>query len=277
LYVAQNYRFQVLNVARPREPRVVGTVNLNSASTDVFLDWPLAYVGNWPSPIINVSNPASPTIVGTIPDATGGIYVRDTFAYVAGSYDSVFVYSVARPNAPVRLGALDVSDGTPWSQFNRDIELVDTIAYVSGWQMKTISVADPRAPRECGPRWYPPSSLIRRLAYAPPYLYAACYDGGVCILETLSTGVAEARRDRASDMVDVRPSVVRGAARVQVTTGQVAAVVVFTAAGVRIDASCRPDRAGWTVDLSRQPAGVYVLHITADRAKHLAKVIKTGR
>ncbi len=278
LCVAEDGVFQVVNVARPREPVVVGTCGLQNASLDLFVCDSLAYVSNWPSPIINISDPTHPSTVGNFPMPLGGVYVRDTFAYLAMSYDSMFVYSVANPALPVRLGSLDFSGGQQYAEYNVDIEVLDTIAYIGGWHLKTVSVADPRDPREVGERWNPPSSYIPRLTYAAPYLYVACSDAGVCIMETLQTGISEPARRPAASRISVAPSLTRGPFRVTVNvTGRAFDLEVFDVAGNLIQRKTGSMRGAQTIDLTSAPDGAYLVMVKTDVGMSTTKVVKTRR
>ena len=278
VYCAENYRFQVVNVARPCEPQVVGTLALQNASLDLFVADSLAYVGNWPSPIINISDPAHPETVGSFPMPLGGVYVRDTFAYLATSYDSMFVYSVANPALPVRLGSLDFAGGQHYAVYNVDIEVVDTIAYIGGTSLKTVSVADPRNPREVGTRWNPPSLAVSRLAYTWPYLYVACSDGGVCIMETLQTGISEPARRPAASRISVTPSLTRGPVRVTVNvTGRAFDLEVFDVTGNLIQRKTGLMRGAQTIDLTSAPDGAYLVMVKTEVGMSTTKVVKTRR
>jgi hypothetical protein len=278
IYCAENYKFQVVNVARPRAPQVVGTCGLQNASLDLFVSDSLAYVGNWPSPIINISDPTHPTTVGNFSMPLGGVYVRDTFVYLAMSYDSMFVYSVSNPSLPVRLGRLDFSGGQQYAEYNLDIEVLDTIAYVGGWHLKTVSVADPRNPREVGERWNPPSSYIPRLTYAAPYLYVACSDGGVCIMETLQTGVSESVRRSATCRISVTPSLTRGPVRVAACVpGNAFILEVFDVTGNLIQRRTGSMKGTQTIDLTSAPDGAYLVMVKTDVGMSTTKVVKTRR
>jgi len=277
VYAAINYQFAILNVARPRSPTVVGTCNLPNAAMCLFLKDSLAFVGSWPSPIINIRDPAHPTAIGNINLPLGGIYVQDTFAYLAEDYDSFFVYSVANPATPVRLGGLDLSGGRPYGQYNLGVEVIDTIAYIGGWQLKAVSVADPRAPRETGTRWNPPSSYIPRLSFTSPYLFVACSEGGICIMETLQTGVNEHPGSVSAGSFLVAPSVTRGQVRVASSfAGKPFEVDAYDVEGalIRRQRSTGPSA---VVDLTGAPDGAYLVVVRTKDGRSTTKVVKARR
>jgi hypothetical protein len=277
-YSVIDYMFYTINIARSRAPVVVGTCALQNASSDLCVLDSLAYVGNWPSPIINISDPAHPDTIGNFPMPLGGVYVRDTFAYLAMDYDSMFVYSVANPAAPIRLGSLDFAGGQHYAVFNVDIEVVDTIAYIGGTSLKTVSVADPRNPREVGPRWKPPSLAVRRLAFVAPYLYLACTDGGVCIAETLNAGVSERTTNSAVGRISVVPSITRGPVRVTASDiGRAFDLQVFDVAGNLIRKEASSTRKPVSLDLTSAPDGVYLVMVKTEVGMSTMKVVKTRR
>jgi hypothetical protein len=73
--------------------------------------------------------------------------------------------------------------------FTNDVVVVDSLAILGGYTVRIFNVADPRDIRLVG-FWAAPD-VCNRLSYSAPYLYASCYAAGVCILETESLGVAE--------------------------------------------------------------------------------------
>jgi len=278
VYAVQYSRFDVINVARPPVPVEVGTCRLPDASVDLFLQDTLAYVGSWPSPIIDVSDPTHPESVGCFPMPLTGVYVRDTLAYLAMDYDSMFVFSVANPAAPVRLGGLDFSGGQHYAVFNEDIEVIDTIAYIGGTSIKFVSVADPRNPREVGTRWKPPSLAVKRLTWVAPYLYLACDDGGVCIVETLLSGISEPARQSTLNRVQVAPSVTRGPVLVTASMPvRTMELEVYDVAGNLVRRKTGSAKGTVSVDLTSAPDGAYLVMVKTEEGRSTTKIIKTRR
>jgi hypothetical protein len=95
VYVAEIARFQVVNVARPREPALVGScVIQDGVYFGLAVQDTLAYIAGGPSlQIVSISDPASPHVVGNGGRASTGVAVRDTFAYIPYPYDTLFVYN----------------------------------------------------------------------------------------------------------------------------------------------------------------------------------------
>ena len=282
LYVAMAYRFQVVNVARPREPKLVGSCVLQNDVVDLWLDDSLAYVSSYPSPIINVANPASPSIVGNISSGTSGIAViRDTYAVVTPGFDSIVVYNVSIPSMPYRVASLVLTGG---HQYVNDVELMDgdTLAAVSGDHVHLVNVRDPLTPREVC-RWSPPNGDAPRLSYSAPYLYVACWDMGVCILETAEMAISEPAGAKHLPLLAILPSVTSRYLRIFLSEGgSEVDLRLYDVTGkevMRPSTGPKQPSAGpvLSVDLAGIPAGVYVLRGTALGKATTAKVVKTLR
>jgi hypothetical protein len=204
--------------------------------------------------------------------------VRDTFAYVARTYDSFYVYSVANPASPRRLSALDLSGGRPYGQYNLSVALADTVVYIGGWQLKAVSVADPRQPREVGSRWSPPSYYVPRLTYVEPHLYVACSDGGMCILETLQTGVGETEGYLAPVCMRASPSVTRGKVAIDLAGIHLPCELrVCDVLGAEVSRQVLRQNRTAQVDLSARSDGVYLLMVRSATGNVSLKVTKVWR
>jgi hypothetical protein len=245
LYVAEDYRLQVVNVARPREPRVVGTVNLPGMSYDMALRDTVAYVANQQLRVVNVARPTSPYVLAEWPGRAYGVDVVDTLLYVTGSR-SINVLSVANPAAPRFL------DSLPLGTIIHDVVVVDTIAYCAGFRLHQVSVSDPANLREVGEPWDPPS-WIRRIIYSAPNLYACCTDGGLVILEQTPAGISEGRTGaEARQAGRAWPSVTRG--RLSVSGDRTGRWEVLDVSGRRV-----LDLEPGENDVSKLAPGVYIL------------------
>jgi hypothetical protein len=242
----------------------------------------LAYISSYPSYIINVANPANPVIVGNISSGTSGIAViRDTYAVVTPGFDSIVVYNVSIPSMPYPVASLVLSGG---HQYVDDVELMDddTLAAVSGDYVHLVNVSDPLSPREVC-RWTPPSDAPR-LSYVAPYLYVACWDAGVCVLETTQTGVTEPRPPMGGPQtILVIPTVTTGRLRVVVTDGKsISDLRLYDATGKEVMCATigrgKPTAGSdLTLDLAGLPAGVYVLRVIVGRQATIARIVKITR
>jgi hypothetical protein len=275
VYLVGRLRLRVINVARSREPVLVGSCVIQGTGVDLLLVDTLAYVSSLPTQVINVRNPASPAVIGTIPTYGHGIAIRDSVAFVPALYDSMVIYNVRDPAAPVRIGRHTFSGGHVW---NSGIALVDTLLYVGGDILHVLDVSDPLNPTEVA-TWLPPYET-RRLCYAAPYVYAACYDAGVSILETMPTGIAESRGgDGNRRSASVYPSVSTGRFVVDFGRWPPVDFSVYNTAGVRVlnPLGKGGDRTGhrFEFNLSGYPDGVYFVGPVESETGLALKVVKT--
>jgi len=189
IYCAENYKFQVVNIARPRAPEVVGTCDLPSSSYGMCLWDTLAFVSTLPLAIISVANPVQPETVGSIPYAWG-VSVKDTLAYVGSRVlqaPNFQVWNVANPATPV------VVDSIAFGALVYSTVVVDSLAYVGcEGVLRVLNVSDPHHMTVVA--WHSLPHYGWRLVYDAPYVYVATVDGGVCIFETTAVGIAEPRQ-----------------------------------------------------------------------------------
>jgi hypothetical protein len=183
VYITMLGGLQIVSVARPREPLLVGTCGLGSYDAwGVALEDSLVYVTHYPLAIVSISDPTQPRVVGNIWKGAFGVAIQDTLLYVAGG--DLFTYSVARPSQPYLVDSLYVGD------FVSAVIVVDTLAYVGCDQgVRLVDIADPCNPSVLGLAATPYG--VWRLAYSPPYVYAACRNAGVCVFETTQAGLTE--------------------------------------------------------------------------------------
>jgi hypothetical protein len=167
-YLAEVRRFEVVNVARPREPRLVGScVSGDAIRVSLCLVGPYAYVGNWRTQVVDVRNPLDPQVVAEFVRASGNVSVRDTCAFISAG--KVIAYSVARPTLPVALDSIDLGSYTSW------VQAIDTLLYtVNDDGVHVVDASDVRHMREVGFAATP--YAVYRLRYVAPYIYATCWD-----------------------------------------------------------------------------------------------------
>jgi len=273
LYVAEAYRFQVVNVARPRQPVLVGTCLLQEGSYGglILIDT-LAFVGTYPFSIISVSDPTSPVVVGTIPRAAFNGSVRDSFLFL--STGGVLVCSVEDPTQPRVLDSLSVGSNTYW------VEAVDSLLYTGN--QDGVHVIDARDIHNLRVLAYVPTpDFSIRLTHTVPYVYAACYGGGVCIFDTVTTGVSETQPALlTTDDLHLAPSPVRDHATVRIRNVQRKEVRcnTYTVAGTRVPVAVSVSgENGWTVlriDLRSVASGVYLLRVRVGKTARSLRVVK---
>ena len=270
VFIAEDAWFQVVNVARPRQPVLVGSCVLPGDSRGVCLQDTLAFVTSTPTQVVNVADPAHLVVVGEFDRGEYGIQIRDTFAYMTGYY-AAYIYSVADPTAPRFLDS--VSIGQPVN----DIALADSLAYF-GCQdgVRSMSLADPVHPTVVG-FWATPY-LVWRLTYAPPYVYAACSEAGVCVLETTQTGIVETGVSLPRRLAfRARPNPTSGRLRLNVEGLTDAPAVVrlrdVTGRQVLFEGT-RTCRGPLMLDLTPLPPGVYFVEMRTDALEATTKVCK---
>jgi len=271
VYLAGRLRFNVVNVAQPREPVLVGSCVLSGDVWDLDVEDSMAYVTSNVLTMISIARPDSPRVVATW-NPMVAVDVEDTVAYTIGS-GAVWAVGIARPSQPYVLDTVGIPD---WKS---DVVVGESLLFAGGQTLYVIDKRDPGNLRTVG-KWTPPEEF-RRLLWSPPYIYAACYEAGVCILETLPTGIAERSPSDIEPLgVLVYPSVTRGVLAVDLGC-PANGIYVRNATGRRIagpfrkggDASVRR----LEIDMSGYPDGVYFIESATTSTTWTAKVIKTGR
>jgi hypothetical protein len=272
-YVSELGCLQIVNVARPREPLLLGTLGLGSNDAwSLALQDSLAYVTSYPLAIVSVADPSHPRAVGNIWRGAFGIAVRDTFVYVAGA--DLFTYSVAKPAQPYLVDSLHVGD------FVSAVAVADTLLYIGCDQgMRVVNVADPSNPIVVGfaSAPYP----VWKVTYDAPYIYAVCSNAGVCVFETTQTGVAERSQTgtRTRHWLGIRPTVSTDAITIAWAgfgCGQVR-LSVYDATGRRV---ARKQEPGYAFDgeaklsLGRLAPGAYFIEVKSAQRTEIRKVLK---
>ncbi|MBM3315308.1 hypothetical protein FJY71_05645 [candidate division WOR-3 bacterium] len=259
VYLAGNLRFNVVNVARPRQPVLVGSCNLGGDVWDMDMEGDLAYVTSSYFTIIDAARPDSPRVICQWERATA-VDVVDTIAYQA--YGGLRTVSVANPTSPYLLDSVSVYDITS------DVIVIDTLAIVSGYKLHLFNVADPRDIRKVG-EWTAPG-WGRRLRYSAPYIYAGCFGAGVCILETVTVGMSERAGARPLPSVRLGATLVSGGVElaVQVKGGGPIGIRLFDVTGrmalTRDERGTPGDLTRLRVSVRELPAGVYLVQVRAD-------------
>jgi hypothetical protein len=222
VYCAMLRRFQVVDIAQPRQPVLVGSCLTGDAtSASVCVQETLAYIGNFVGDVVNVRDRANPQVLGHFGRGAWNVSVRDTFAFV--SCGGILVYSVADPARPRLIDSLSVGSGTDW------VEAVGSLLYTGHPDgVRVIDASDVHNMRVRGAAGTP--RAVDRLAYRSPYLYVSCWEAGVCIFESTEVGVAEpgSRLERRARSC---PTVLRAAGWKRLTDG---GAVVFDAMGRRV-------------------------------------------
>ncbi|UCG42866.1 MAG: T9SS type A sorting domain-containing protein, partial [candidate division WOR-3 bacterium] len=275
LYVAEGYRFEVLNVARPREPELVGSCvstdgnYFGLAVQDTFA-YEVSLYGLW---VINVARPVSPFVVSSnVGRNAAGVAVRDTFVYLPAAYDTLWVYSVANPASPRIVGF------APLLTHSSDVALADSQAVVSTSSgLELFNLAEPARPRRVGTATTPYGP--RRVVYSAPYFYAAMWDAGVGICAVESVGVSEGDRMTAEQPsgLSVRPNPAHEACVLAAGNRSIEQVTVRDVAGRAVmKQSVEPaiERRQLRLDLSHIRSGVYFIEVDTGSKVTGMKLVK---
>jgi hypothetical protein len=186
VYVAEARRFQIVNVARPREPVLVGScVSTDGVYFGLAVEDTLAFVvGGVNVEVVSIADPSSPHVVGNGGPGSYGVAARDTFVYIPYPYDTLLVYSIADPTSFRLLSAV------PASYFPSDAALGESRIYVSSvYGLDVYRLDNPAQPVHVGSIASP--DAVFRLAYLGGLVYAAMQQSGIAIYETTAVGVSE--------------------------------------------------------------------------------------
>ena len=268
VYCAEMNRLQIVNVARPREPVLVGTCSGDGVA--VVVQDSFAYTAAGAIRITNVARPDSPFVVSTTDVFAYGIAVRDTFLYVPYGYDTLRVYSTADPHTLRLLGSAPLQAHT-W-----DVALAESVAVVSTFRgLEAFSLENPAQPhwRAAVTTPYGP----RRVVYSAPYFYAAMWEAGVGIYGAESLGLQEraAPTPRQTEPA-VSPNPTRGKCRLSLGTAMKREVRLRDVAGRVVPTAVVRDDCGQSLslDVSRLTSGVYFVEVKTDRRISSIKLVK---
>jgi hypothetical protein len=287
VYYAINLHLYVISIANPRNPRLVGSCPLVNSPWDLCLVDTLAYVTCLPTQIVNIKDPAHPVVVGSINNGDAyGICIQDTIALVGGS-TKLDAVSVANPAAPYVISSFPLPGEICYGvAIDGTLAYIGTAATPSTSKLRVIDFSDPSAMRCIGYHLAP--AAVLRVFRQDSLIYAACYNGGVCIFETTSTSsVSEAgpvapraqafelTPNPASSFVDIR-------LEVKQSTNTRNTVKFFNAVGrVVLDVPYVADRGqqprSQRVDISTLPEGCYFVAVEPSGQGRVQKVVKTGR
>ena len=260
IYLAGRLRFNVVNVARPRQPVLVGSCVTGDLQTaGISLQGRYAYVagaydGLYIVDVIDPRNPAPVRILSGL--RSSGCKVRDTLLYFPDNDDSLHIFSVANLYAVYQIGAVGF-DADVW-----DVDLLDNLAFVASIQaVNVVDVSDPRNPVLIG-RYQTPDD-VWQLTVESGRLYAASFAAGVCIFDTAHVAVAEPRSEpKQRGSARLRPpSVAKGAMRVESGGGRVR---LFDVAGKKA-----AELKSGVNDVSRIPAGIYFVRTDSGQVHKL--------
>lgn len=217
-FVAEDYKFEVYNVARPRQPVRIGRCDLVDEARDMCIQGDHAFVVPRLQ-IVDISDPSAPALVQCGTSWSWGLDVVDTIAFVASLDESLEVYSVANITMPPRRMA-----AVPIAGPGCDVDVAGRTAYVGSYYMEAFDVTNPASPTRVAAHATPYG--VAKIRHDSALVYAACADGGLCIFRTCSTGIAEDRTEvRGGQSPVLSPSPTTGRVRLRLTN---------TSGGIRV-------------------------------------------
>jgi hypothetical protein len=268
VYIAGDYRFQIYNVARPRQPRLVGSCNIGNTTCGLCLKDSLVYVATTPGVrIINISNPANPVEINSINDLfTTSVSVKDTIAYLSNSYDSLKVWNVANINNPYQISSLYLGMNLAYY-----VVVDSNLAYVGSVRgLSIVDISNPQNMSIVG--LYNTPDNIRRVFYLSPYIYCACFSGGMVILEKTASGIVEQGGDELVLQKQILyPNPTTGILRLEGVTDGVISIYDINGREVRKKVIIKGLPFNQKLDLSALPQGCYIIYIRE------AGLIKTSK
>ena len=133
----------IVDVADPKQPRVIGSIYLRYA-TDVALSTGWAFVTSDESGllVIDVTDPRSPRIASQSPfrRAFGVCLQANNLLHVVGENDSTAVYDISQPTAPHKIASLPLGPAI-------DIVADERFAYLaSPWGTQVVDMQVPTSP-----------------------------------------------------------------------------------------------------------------------------------
>ena len=184
-FVAEDYFFEVYNIARPRQPVRIGRCDLQDEARDMCIQGDHAFVVPRLQ-IVDISNPSEPALVQSGTSWSWGLDVVDTLAFVAALDESLEVYSVTNITVPPRRLA-----AVPIAGPGCDVDVAGRTAYVGSYSVEAFDITDPVTPMRIAVHSTPYG--IARIRHDSTLVYVACADGGLCIFRPCSTGITENR------------------------------------------------------------------------------------
>ena len=143
---------QVVNVADPSRPSIVGSVATPGNADDVKVAGTFAYIADGAAGlhVADVSAPSTPRLVGVVgtPGTAQGVVVRGNLAYVADGSSGLQVIDVSRADRPVLIGTID----TPGTAKGVDVEGTRAVVADGSAGIQVVDVADPTRPMIIGSR-----------------------------------------------------------------------------------------------------------------------------
>jgi hypothetical protein len=205
--------------------------------------------------------------------STWGCYVRDSVLFVSDFDDSLHIFSVANLYNVYQLGAVYVPNA------GSDVKVLGDHAYVGAKGLGLVDVSDPHNPTLVD--YYVTPDNVMRIVCDSPYVYAACYGGGVCIFDTTLTAVTD-RSEAPVRPVEPRVfgSVTKGRTTIEFsgTAGKEVSLQVYDVTGTSIGRAellaTGPGTTRHHLQLSGRAAGVYIVRASVGNRVYQLRITK---
>jgi hypothetical protein len=212
LFVGEYGEFTVFDISDPTHLRATdsfslgmrGVSDVEAGGNRVYVSIPYSALR-----IYDCANPDSLRLVGQIyGDHDRYVFAsaaRDSVLYAGVNGVGIVAYDVTDPSNPYVIG-----EDTNWAVLNfSDVALWGSKLVVASWGcVRVLDISDPTNMREVG--HYAPIGGLAKVAVDSSYIYAACGDAGLSILELSPSGIAENTVNTGWTAPGGGPSIVRG-------------------------------------------------------------------
>ena len=182
-YIHGPYDLHVLDISDPVHPARVATLETPGTFRELVLQGHIIYAADeWGLRLIDVSNPAAPVELGFIQlnqnlQATTGVAVSGTLAYVADFLDGVKIVDVSNPISPTLVGIYD----SPLA--SQGVAVADNHLFVAdhGSGLRVVDVSNPGMPIEIG--FYDTPGIAQSVTISGAAAYVSDSGGGLTVVD----------------------------------------------------------------------------------------------
>ena len=175
-YVADSVSVRVVDISAPASPREVGHCD-STRARGIVVSGQYAYVAGSGLQVVNVADPAHPYKMGFCPTPSTAVDVAlaGSYAYVSDNSFGMIIVDITNPQAPTRVGSmLYIGD--------YNVKVSGTHAYVIGFTMDILDVADPRNPVVLG-EFLGPDNIYGGVAVSGDYAFVADGYKGIRVID----------------------------------------------------------------------------------------------
>jgi hypothetical protein len=190
VYIADGYSgLVIIDASDPAAPVEIGEYDTLGRNSGVALYDHYAYLAEHDDGVlvIDIADPTEPVLVGQYdtPGWSYGVFVRDDLLYVADWDGGLRICDLTDPADPALIGVGSVAQAWSVAVSGGYAYVVDAV--VDGLDtIRVLDVSDPAAPTEVGSRLM--SNFVDALDTTGDYLYAACHEDGLKVLDISAHG-----------------------------------------------------------------------------------------